>query len=89
MLLGIAYHAALSFCLGAGWIAQDVNQSKALYVFQACVHGFRMQLFMFLSGFFTAMLWRNQGLKALLRHRFKRILLPCLAGLITVVPAMI
>lgn len=87
MLLGVAYHVALSFCLGPGWVVQDVHQSKALYVFQAFVHGFRMQLFMMMSGFFTAMLWRKMGLKGLLRNRFKRILLPCFAGLITVVPA--
>jgi hypothetical protein len=88
MLLGIAYHAALSFSLGAGWIVQDVDQSKPLYIFQAFVHGFRMQLFMVLSGFFTAMLWRRQGLKALLWNRFRRVLLPCLAALVTLVPAI-
>lgn len=87
MLLGIAYHVSLSFSLGPGWVVQDVNQSKVLYVFQAFVHGFRMQLFMLLSGFFTAMLWRRVGLQGLLRNRLKRVLLPCLAGLITVVPA--
>ena len=87
MLLGVAYHSSLSFSLGPGWVVQDVHQSKALYVFQAFVHGFQMQLFMLLSGFFTAMLWRKLGLKGLLRNRLKRILLPCLAGLITVVPA--
>lgn len=88
MLLGIAYHVALSFSLGAGWLVQDVNQSKLLYLFQALTHGFRMQLFMFLSGFFTAMLWRRRGLKVLLWQRFRRVLLPCLASLVTVVPAI-
>jgi len=88
MLLGVAFHVSLSFSLGPGWVVQDVSQSKVLYVFQAFVHGFRMQLFMLLSGFFTAMLWRKIGLKGLLRNRLKRVLLPCLAGLITVVPAI-
>jgi hypothetical protein len=88
MLLGIAYHAALSFSLGAGWFVQDISQSKALYIFQSFVHGFRMQLFMVLSGFFTALLWRRLGLKAMLRHRFKRVLLPCLAALVALVPAV-
>lgn len=88
MLLGIAYHCALSFSLGPGWVVEDCAQSKALYVFQAFVHGFRMQVFMLMSGFFTAMLWRRRGLKALLLNRFRRVLLPCLAGLATVVPAV-
>ena len=89
MLLGIAYHVALSFALGFLWIVQDVSQSKFAYIFQAFVHGFRMQLFMLISGFFTAMLWRQKGLKALIWHRFRRVLIPCLLGLVTIVPAMI
>ena len=40
------------------------------------IHGFRMQLFFLVSGFFTVMLWRNRGMKQLLIHRAKRILLP-------------
>jgi Acyltransferase family/Ankyrin repeats (3 copies) len=89
MLLGLAYHAALSFALGPAWMVQDVGQSRFLYVFQAFVHGFRMPLFMVVSGFFTAMLWRQKGLRALIRHRVRRVLVPCLIGLVTVVPAMI
>jgi hypothetical protein len=88
MLLGLLYHAALSFALGFPWMVQDVSQSKGLFVFQAWTHGFRMQLFMLASGFFTAMLWRQKGLKAMLWHRCRRVLFPCLLGLITVVPAM-
>ena len=40
------------------------------------IHGFRMQLFFVVSGFFTAMLWSTRGTKELLKHRTKRILLP-------------
>jgi peptidoglycan/LPS O-acetylase OafA/YrhL len=57
-----------------------------MFVFQSAVHGFRMPLFFIVSGFFTAMLWRTKGLKSLLWHRFRRVLLPCLVGLFTVVP---
>ncbi len=89
MLLGVVYHAALSYALGLGWLVQDVSQNAGLYLFQAFVHGFRMPLFMLVSGFFTAMLWRKRGVKALLWHRFRRVLIPCLLGLVTVVPAMI
>ena len=45
-----------------------------------------MPLFFLISGFFTAMLWRRRGLNALLQHRIRRIFLPCIAGLITIVP---
>ena len=88
MLLGIVYHAALSFAAGFPWMVQDVSQIRGLYVFQAATHGFRMPLFFLISGFFTAMLWRKRGLQALLKNRFKRILLPCLLGLVTTVPVM-
>jgi hypothetical protein len=40
------------------------------------IHGFRLPLFFLVSGFFTAMLRRNRGLKQLAMHRAKRILLP-------------
>lgn len=88
MLIGIVYHAALSFAAKFPWMIQDVAQAQGAFIFQAWVHGFRMQLFMLVSGFFTAMLWRKKGLKALLWHRCQRVLFPCLLGLVTVVPAM-
>jgi peptidoglycan/LPS O-acetylase OafA/YrhL len=40
-----------------------------------------MQLFFLVSGFFTAMLWRERGLRNLLKHRAKRILLPLVVSL--------
>jgi hypothetical protein len=88
MALGIVYHAALSFSDGFPWMVQDVAQAKWAFIFQAWVHGFRMPLFILVSGFFTAMLWRQKGLKALLWHRCRRVLFPCLLGLITIVPAV-
>lgn len=88
MLLGIVYHAALSFAAGFTWLVEDRMQSTWAFVFQAFVHGFRMPLFFLISGFFTAMLWRKKGLKALLWQRFVRVFIPCMVGLITIVPAM-
>lgn len=86
MLLGIAFHVALSFAPGSGWAAQDRSQSAGADWFAAFAHGFRMPLFMLVSGFFTAMLFSKRGINALLWHRFRRVLLPCLLGLVTIVP---
>ncbi len=86
MLLGIIYHISLSFAEGFPWFIQDVAQSKSAFIFQTWVHGFRMPLFMLVSGFFTAMLWRQKGLKALLWHRCRRVLFPCLLGVVTLLP---
>jgi hypothetical protein len=88
MLLGIAFHIGLAFAAGLPWLVQDARSHPGFLVFADASHGFRMPLFFLVSGFFTAMLWRKRGLKALLKHRFKRILLPCLLGLVTIVPLM-
>jgi peptidoglycan/LPS O-acetylase OafA/YrhL len=94
MLLGIVLHGALSF-IPATWVGKEslwiVEDSQAApwagLVFTA-IHGFRMPLFFLISGFFTAMLWRKRGLKSLLAHRFRRIFLPLLIGMFTIVPAV-
>lgn len=80
MLLGIALHGLLSFAPGP-WFVVDERQSPVYqFIFQA-IHGFRMPLFFLVSGFFTAMLWRTRGPKALIQHRLKRILLPLVIAL--------
>ena len=91
MLLGIALHGAMSFIPNAGiiWGVQD-SQSREWYgIFLASIHGWRMPLFFLISGFFTAMLWRKRGLRALFVHRFKRIFLPMLLALLTIVPLIL
>ena len=87
MLLGIALHGLLAYT-GFPWAVQDANQAPWLGAVFAMIHGFRMPLFFLVSGFFTAMLWRKRGLQSLINHRFKRILIPCLVGLVTVIPTM-
>jgi hypothetical protein len=92
MLLGIALHALMSFVeLPPGiWPAQDVKQNTLLYGFGVhALHGFRLPLFFLMSGFFTSMLWRKRGLRKLIAHRAKRILLPLIVGWFAVWPALI
>ena len=87
MLLGIVLHAGLSFT-PFPWAVQDERQSDFFWLLFAAIHGFRMPVFFVLSGFFTAMLWRGRGLKPVLSHRLRRVLLPFLLGLVTIVPAV-
>ncbi|MEM7784941.1 MAG: acyltransferase family protein [Planctomycetota bacterium] len=87
MLLGILLHAGLSFA-PFPWLVQDSQTSSFFVIGFSYIHGFRMPLFFLLSGFFTAMLWRKRGLWALLNHRFRRIFLPLMVGLVTIVPMM-
>jgi peptidoglycan/LPS O-acetylase OafA/YrhL len=88
MLLGILIHGLLSFVPmpKGSWPVQDEFASESFGVVISAIHGFRMPLFFLISGFFTAMLWRKRGLKSLLRHRFKRIFLPLLIGMFTIIP---
>jgi peptidoglycan/LPS O-acetylase OafA/YrhL len=76
MLLGIVLHGLLSFVGFPFWPAQDVNQSELYGIPLMFIHGFRMSLFFFVSGFFTMMMWQKRGPGGLLVHRFKRIVFP-------------
>lgn len=85
MLLGILLHAIMSFLPGL-WPIEDVTANPAVGSVVLLIHGFRMPLFFLVSGFFTALLWRQRGLKALMQHRLLRILVPCVLGVLTIVP---
>ena len=74
MLLGIVLHSMM-YLGGKGLYGGTMS----------FIHGFRMQLFFLVSGFFVVMLWRNKGLKALLKHRAKRLLLP----IVVFIPLMV
>jgi peptidoglycan/LPS O-acetylase OafA/YrhL len=74
MLLGIVLHASLAYT-GGPWIVRDAGHPGFAVTFFA-IHGFRMQLFFLLSGFFTALLWRRLRLAGLLKQRAARIALP-------------
>lgn len=90
MLLGIVLHAALSFTFLPVWPAQDLYQNETVYGFVLhAIHGFRMPVFFLISGFFTAMMWRKRGVKGLVLHRAKRILLPLILGTVVIWPMMI
>ena len=89
MLLGIALHAAIAYqAVSVDWPVVDSQTSPFFDHLVGFTHGFRMPLFFVLGGFFAAMLWQKRGLRGLLRHRAKRILLPLAAGCLTIVPAV-
>jgi hypothetical protein len=67
--------AVLAAPLESAGLKVPADYSPYEFILHA-IHGFRLPLFFLVSGFFTAMLWRNRGLKQLAKHRAKRILLP-------------
>jgi hypothetical protein len=88
MLLGIALHASLSF-FPSFWIVTDRRQDDKFGILFTAIHGFRMPLFFVMSGFFSAMLLHRRGCGALVRHRYRRVFLPLLMGMVTIVPLTI
>ncbi|MEM6363539.1 MAG: acyltransferase family protein [Planctomycetota bacterium] len=88
MLLGVLIHAVLPYVPwgGAIWGIQDPSTTAWLAPITEWIHGFRMPLFFIISGYFTAMLLRRRGPAKLVWHRFQRIFIPLVLGLITLVP---
>jgi len=87
MLLGIVLHASMSF-FPVPWAVQDTRQNGGFGLLFVAIHGFRMPLFFLLGGYFTLLVFRRRGLVTLLQQRALRILIPCLLGLVTVLPAL-
>lgn len=86
MFLGVVLHAAMAYIPGVPWGSHDPDAAGWVGLVLYAIHGFRMQLFFFVAGFFTWMLIQRRGSRETLRHRFHRILLPCLAGVVVVLP---
>lgn len=90
MLLGLVLHGMLSFAGIPIWPAEDVRSApEVIYPVIDWIHGFRMQLFFLVSGFFTAMMWKKRGVGGLVKQRLLRIGVPLMAGVVVVFPAMI
>jgi len=88
MLLGVYLHAAISFMTLniPDWAAQDVKRHPVFDLSVGVIHGFRMQLFFLIAGFFGHMLLERLGRDAFIAHRAKRIGLPFVLGLVTISP---
>ncbi|MFM7137511.1 MAG: acyltransferase family protein [Planctomycetota bacterium] len=85
MILGVVLHATLAY-FPIPWPVQDLHQAPWLAMVYAVIHGFRMQLFFLLSGFFTMLVLRRRGLRGLLAQRALRIALPLVVAMLTIVP---
>ncbi len=81
LLLGIVFHASLSFLpMYIGWAVMDINTSPLVGTFMLISHSFRMPLFFLVAGFFSHMTFHRQGARSFLQSRFIRIAIPFVAG---------
>ena len=89
MLLGIALHAGISFMtLPMPWAARDVSRHWSFDPVIGLIHGFRMQLFFFIAGFFARLVCERVGLWKFAKHRLQRIGVPFLAGMVVLIPLL-
>ncbi|ATC65574.1 hypothetical protein CMV30_17360 [Nibricoccus aquaticus] len=81
LLLGVVFHASLSFMPAfIGWAVMDVSTSALVPAFVLMSHAFRMETFFLLAGFFSQLALSRQKLAHFIGSRFLRIGVPFVAG---------
>jgi len=91
LLAGVVLHAAMSFLPGfaaTGWPIVDTSPSVPLGVTFFVIHMFRMTTFFLIAGYFGRMLFHRLGVRAFVRNRSLRVLVPLVVGWIVVFPAI-
>ncbi len=87
LFLGIVLHATMSFFLVIP--ARDSSESTTLAVTFYVIHTFRMSVFYLIAGFFAHVVFHRRGVRAFVKDRAKRILVPMTAGWVILAPATI
>ena len=89
MWLGIVLHAGIAFMtFPSPWPVRDVARHWSFDVLVGAIHGFRMQLFFFLAGFFARLLHERLGAWGFVKHRLLRVGAPFLAAGVVILPMM-
>lgn len=90
LLLGIVFHASLSFLpIYIGWAVMDVSTSGLVSVFALVSHSFRMELFFLVAGFFSHLTFHAKGAGAFLKSRSVRLLVPFVLGWFVLRPLIV
>ena len=90
LLLGIVFHASLSFMpVFIGWAVMDVSTSYIAGGFALISHTFRMALFFLIAGFFSAMVLNNTRTRNFLQSRAVRLGVPFIVGWFLLRPLLV
>jgi peptidoglycan/LPS O-acetylase OafA/YrhL len=81
LLLGIFFHGAAPYLQGFDFWLWHESPSATLGAYAFFSHVFRMALFFMIAGFFGRMVLERRGMRAFVKDRSKRILLPLVVGL--------
>lgn len=87
MLLGILLHISwflVPFYYNTPFM--DVSGNAINFAFFNWIHTFRMQAFMFVAGFFGALVLARYGLLGFLRHRLTRVGIPFVVASVILLP---
>ena len=81
LLLGIVFHASISFMpMFIGWAVMDISTSDLVPIFMMISHSFRLALFFLIAGFFSHMTFHRKGAANFLQSRLVRIAIPLVIG---------
>ena len=90
LICGVLLHAAMSYLPGfTVWPLLDRSTSAALGVGFFTVHMFRMTLFFVIAGLFARLLVERRGVRAFVRNRATRIVVPLVVGWIVFFPLIV
>lgn len=90
LLLGIVFHASLSFIpIFIGWAVMDISTSDFVSYFIHLSHSFRMPLFFMLAGFFSHMAINKTTLQYFVRSRLLRLVIPFVIGWFLLRPLLV
>ena len=90
LLLGIVFHASMSFVpIFMGWAVMDISTSPLVGSFMLVSHSFRMELFFLIAGFFSHLTFHGKGTGEFLRSRIIRIGLPFIVGWFLLRPLLV
>tara|TARA_R110002073_G_scaffold118918_1_gene258644 strand:+ start:538905 stop:540119 length:1215 start_codon:yes stop_codon:yes gene_type:complete len=88
MLLGVVLHGGMAYMdnVWSKWVANDPASNHAFDTMFWFIHLFRMQVFFLIAGFFACMLVARYGAGKFASNRLKRVGLPLVIGIFTIVP---
>lgn len=90
LILGIVFHASLSFMpIFIGWAVMDISTGSSVPLFVMIAHSFRMELFFLIAGFFSHMSFHLHGAQAFFRSRVVRIAIPFVIGWFLLRPLLV
>jgi ABC-type multidrug transport system ATPase subunit/peptidoglycan/LPS O-acetylase OafA/YrhL len=90
LICGVVLHAAMSYLPGfTVWPLLDRSTSATLGVTFFTIHMFRMTTFFVIAGFFARLLLERRGVRAFVRNRGTRIVVPLVVGWVWFFPLIV